>query len=405
LLGAPKSYLSNSPNCNPPNDPSPCIRTFPSDQIRGLERVQFLHENNIITETITSVNMSLGGGAFSSPSACDMAQGARKTAIDNLKSLNIATVAASGNSGSSTTMIAPACISTAISVGATNDSDDTGGGTTSTAGFSQNPSFLDLLAPGVSIVSSTLSNNYGSASGTSMAAPHVAGAWAIIREKSPESSVDQVLAALKNNGVSILDPRNSLSFPRIDIDGALNSIMFCGRPESAFNRIDGTPGNDAIGGTGGDDLIFGGVGDDHIQGLAGNDCIFGGRGNDVISGNAGDDEISGGDGVDNINGRGGNDTIFGDAGADVLAGGNDNDTIQGGTGNDHIQGNDGIDNLSGNDGDDIISGGLGDDTINGNAGNDVIAGRGGDDTIDGGTETDLCQGGGQAGDSVTNCEL
>ena len=379
---------------------NPCVATFPSDQILGLERVKFLHDNNIITETIVSVNMSLGGGAYSSVSACeaDGMNPARKAAIDNLKSLNIATVAASGNSGSSTTMIAPACISTAVSVGSTTKGDII-------SSFSDTPSFLDLLAPGQSITSSILSNAYGPKDGTSMAAPHVAGAWAIIREKSPESSVDQVLAALKNNGVSVLDPRNSLTFPRIDLDDALNdsSLIYCGSAASTYNVIQGTTGHDIMAGTSNADLFFGNTGNDHFQGYGGDDCIYGEDGNDFLSGGLGNDENSGGVGVDNINGRAGDDTINGDAGDDILGGGFGNDTIQGGAGNDHIQGNAGIDILSGNDGDDVISGGTENDTINGNAGNDQLTGREGVDTIDGGADTDICDGGGQ-GETPTNCE-
>jgi len=267
-------------NCDP--DPQPCVLAFVTDQVRALERVKFLHDNNIITETIVSVNMSLGGGSFSS--ACDTGSNAvRKAAMDNLKSLNIATVVSSGNSGSSTGIASPACISTAVSVGATNDSD-------AVASFSQSANILDLLAPGVSIVSSELSNTYGSRQGTSMSAPHVAGAWAIIREKSPESSVDQVLSALVNNGVTIG------GFPRIDLDAALNdsSLIYCGSAASTYNIIQGTTGDDRKGGTSLADLFFGNTGNDHFQGHGGDDCLYGEDGNDFLSGGLGDDEISGG---------------------------------------------------------------------------------------------------------------
>ncbi|GAG27289.1 unnamed protein product, partial [marine sediment metagenome] len=97
--------------------PSPCALTYTSDQIKGLERVYALRTSF----NIAAANMSLGGGSYSS--YCDGSQASRKAAIDNLRSANIATVISSGNSGYKTAIGAPACISTAISVGSTTDLD------------------------------------------------------------------------------------------------------------------------------------------------------------------------------------------------------------------------------------------------------------------------------------------
>jgi len=40
-----------------------------------------------------------------------------------------------------------------------------------------------------------------------MAAPHVAGAWAILKQAAPTASVDEILQALTDTGVMITDPR------------------------------------------------------------------------------------------------------------------------------------------------------------------------------------------------------
>lgn len=55
-----------------------------------------------------------------------------------------------------------------------------------------------------------------------MATPHVAGAFAVLRSKVPTASVDTLLDALRDTGVSITDPANGIAKPRIQIDAALN---------------------------------------------------------------------------------------------------------------------------------------------------------------------------------------
>ena len=196
--------------------PTPCVRTFTSDQIAGLERVFALRS----TFNIASVNMSLGGGRFTSN--CDASNASLKTAIDNLRSAGIATVIASGNEGFKDAISAPACISTAISVGATGD----GSGFVfqdAVASFSNSASFLSLLAPGTLINSSVPGGGFANFEGTSMATPHVAGAWAVLKSKKPTATVDEVLNALRSTGVPITDT-NGITKPRIKLDAALNAI-------------------------------------------------------------------------------------------------------------------------------------------------------------------------------------
>jgi len=86
------------------------IGAYSSDVVKALERVYVLRG----TYNIAAVNMSLGGGLFAAN--CDGTESLRKAAIDNLRSVGIATVIASGNDGSTISMGALACISSAISV-------------------------------------------------------------------------------------------------------------------------------------------------------------------------------------------------------------------------------------------------------------------------------------------------
>ncbi len=65
-----------------------------------------------------------------------------------------------------------------------------------------------------------------------MAAPHVAGAWAVVKSKYPSAGVDQVLAALSSTGVPVLDSRNGITKPRIQVDAAMSALA--GAPAAQF---------------------------------------------------------------------------------------------------------------------------------------------------------------------------
>ena len=203
-----------------------CIRTYTSDQIKALERVYALRS----TYNIASVNMSLGGGRNFSQSSCDTANASRKAIIDNLRAANIATVIASGNDGYTDSMGAPGCISSAISVGATHDATGSSNACSGTvtvnqvACYSNSVSFLNLLAPGSLITSSIPGGVYSGYNGTSMATPHVAGAFAVLRQKVSSLSVSAGLNALASTGLSVTDRRNGIVKPRIQLDAALSSL-------------------------------------------------------------------------------------------------------------------------------------------------------------------------------------
>jgi subtilisin len=197
----------------------PCVLSWTSDQILGLQRVLELHNEGI---NIASVNMSLGGGGPYN-TACDSSS--QKSAIDSLMSVGIATVIATGNNGFTSGISSPACISSAVSVGSTNDGSS---GTTvdTVSSFSNSGDLVDLLAPGAYINSSVPEEGFSSWQGTSMATPHIAGAWAVMREKFPSTadggSVSTILNCLDTAGVSVTDSRNGLIKPRLDLDSALN---------------------------------------------------------------------------------------------------------------------------------------------------------------------------------------
>jgi len=199
----------------------PCVMSYTSDQIKGLNYVYNLRG----TYSISSVNMSLGGGSYTS--YCDSDYTAEKAAIDALRSVGIATVIASGNDGFTSSISAPACISSAISVGATTKAD-------AIASYSNSASILKLLAPGSLIFSSIPGGAYTTKSGTSMATPHVAGAWAVLKSARPSATVDEVLAALVSSGRLLTDTRagapGTITKPRIRLDAAVYVVRPPGAP-------------------------------------------------------------------------------------------------------------------------------------------------------------------------------
>jgi subtilisin family serine protease len=195
---------------------TPCVLSYSSDWIEGLERVLALSQSGT---KIAAVNLSLGGGM--NTSACDANYPAIKTAIDNLAAAGIATVIAAGNDGYTNAVGFPGCISSAVTVGATTKSD-------AVASYSNASNMIDVFAPGSSITAAvtTSTTAVGGKSGTSMATPHVAGAFAVMRSANPSLTVAQGLAALQGTGTAISDARSngSVTKPRIAVAAAITSM-------------------------------------------------------------------------------------------------------------------------------------------------------------------------------------
>ncbi|MFN7470904.1 MAG: S8 family peptidase [Roseiflexaceae bacterium] len=210
----------------------PCVMSFESDQISALDWL-YTNRNTGDWGTLASVNMSLGGGEFGTLNACNTDP--IKASIDTLRSAGVATVIASGNEDLLTAIGAPACVSSAIAVGASTAARS--GTLDAPASFSNRPRasannpnalgdrLLDLMAPGNLVMSSiaTTTRSYEDYPGTSMATPHVAGAWAVLKGVVPGASVTQVLGWLRTTGKTIVDRRNGdpLSIPRIDVGAAV----------------------------------------------------------------------------------------------------------------------------------------------------------------------------------------
>jgi subtilisin len=178
---------------------------------------------------IEVVNLSLGRIGFSWPETI---------AIFDLVSKGIVIVTSAGNDNLDADSNTPARIPLAITVSAITDSDGKCGGAGPAlpgipgmhifqprsisnpddfiASYSNYGSVVDLAAPGSRILSTDKNGGYSLKSGTSMAAPHVAGAAALYMSLHPTANPFQVDSFLKNLGTKAPATGN----PRIPCDGA-----------------------------------------------------------------------------------------------------------------------------------------------------------------------------------------
>ncbi|MEV6956328.1 S8 family serine peptidase [Streptomyces sp. NPDC051183] len=171
------------------------------------------------------VSMSLGDP---SQTACDDPLAA---AAEKLSQQGPLFVIAAGNSGpGNNTVSSPGCAPSALTVGAV-DRDDT------TAVFSsRGPAGLqhtlkpEIAAPGVGISAAAMGGRgvyaYQGMSGTSMATPHVAGAAAVLKQRHPDWTGQQVKAALVGSANTAVpgDVRET-GGGRLDVKAALDATV------------------------------------------------------------------------------------------------------------------------------------------------------------------------------------
>ncbi|MFI6815362.1 S8 family peptidase [Nonomuraea sp. NPDC050328] len=191
-------------------DEGPCVLAYESSLLQAIDYLTTAQ----VPVPLAAVNLSLGGQPYES--ACDDA--VFKPKFDALLAKGIAPVVAAGNE-SFEGVTFPGCISSAVTVGATDATDGV-------AFFSNRGPLLDLLAPGVDVESAVPDDLTAVHSGTSMSAPHVAGTLAVLKARTPGASVDSLVDALKRTGLPVTYPfgDSTASTPRIDLNGAITGV-------------------------------------------------------------------------------------------------------------------------------------------------------------------------------------
>jgi serine protease AprX len=190
-----------------------------------LSTVQWIIENKEVYKT-RIINFSLGAIAQYKERRDPLVKAANR-AIDN----NLIVIAAVGNSGPMrNTILSPATGRYIISVGAANDRSNIYVENETIAEFSSRGPTLDrirkpdLIAPGVDIMSLSNKNlgGYTTLSGTSMAAPIISGAAALLLNENPNynhfdikkkllNSCSRIKASSYEQGAGVLDIRRIFS--------------------------------------------------------------------------------------------------------------------------------------------------------------------------------------------------
>jgi subtilisin len=191
------------------------------DQLAGLERVLALRG----TFRIAAANMSLGGGKYGR--YCDAQWPAFVQMAKHLRSYGIGTIISSGNDAFGDGIGMPACFSPAISVGGSSlagNQDSVWICADRPRCGSNSAPILNLLAPGDHICSAVPNNRRECWRGTSMASPHVAGAFAALRQLRPQASVTAIQNAITCSGTPVGDARNGVRRARLNVWRALIAL-------------------------------------------------------------------------------------------------------------------------------------------------------------------------------------
>ncbi|RVU33123.1 GlyGly-CTERM sorting domain-containing protein [Rheinheimera riviphila] len=209
-----------------------CAQYCPTSYIiQALERAADPDQNPLTQDALDVVNLSLGG-----PGDLDDLS---TIAANNASRAGIVVVISAGNDGKKPNAVgSPGNAELAITVGASNQADQM-------ADFSsRGPSASDLVfkpdvaAPGDFINSTTPNNQHAYKSGTSMAAPHVAGAAALLKQQQKNRTPAQIKSLLVNSAKDLQQPLAAQGSGRLDALAAANATLTFSPQSISFGKLD-----------------------------------------------------------------------------------------------------------------------------------------------------------------------
>lgn len=164
-----------------------------------LEGMEWVRQRAASNGRKSVINMSLGGGKSE----------ASNQAVADLVKEGVVVVVAAGNSNKNACKYSPASAPSAITVAASTNQDKR-------ASFSNKGRCVDIYAPGQGILSAVPDNGRAVFSGTSMAAPHVAGAAAAYMSSvASHPTPEQVLQHLVDNATKGKISNNNRATPNL----------------------------------------------------------------------------------------------------------------------------------------------------------------------------------------------
>ncbi|MBA2609927.1 MAG: S8 family serine peptidase [Actinobacteria bacterium] len=184
------------------------------------------------------INLSLASTEYEQP---------LQDAINNAYNKGVLVVAAAGNNdgqgGTSTSPKYPAAMNHVLSVAATMQND-------TVAAFSRRGATVDMAAPGNGLVTTGAGGTYVLASGTSLAAPVVSAAAALVIAQGLETSPDAVTAQLVRTGQPLNDGVGGV-IRRLNVGFATEtaapySLGFGGGNSVAVGNVDPAPGEEIV---------------------------------------------------------------------------------------------------------------------------------------------------------------
>jgi len=204
-----------------------------SDVIAGIERATDPNNDGNFNNMVDVVNMSLGGQGTPDD--------ALSTAVDNAVELGITFCVAAGNSYNFYSIGSPGTARLAITVGAVDTNN-------SIAWFSsKGPNSLiysikpEVVAPGVNILSTLPGNTTGQMSGTSMAAPYVAGVCALLKSLHRNWTPAQIKSAVMTTALDLGQEAMAQGSGRIDASKAAEVSALVVPSTLSFGVDDFTP--------------------------------------------------------------------------------------------------------------------------------------------------------------------
>ena len=200
--------------------------------IAGIERAADPDQDPATADAVDIISMSLGlPGAPDDP---------WPLAVDAAVEQGIVVAVSAGNSGPLYESVeSPGLAQLSLSVGAVDKTDQI-------APFSSRgpiPGYdgwlkPDLLAPGVDIVSTYLGEIYASSSGTSMAAPHAAGAAALVKQMHPRWTPEMIQVSLMNTAVDLGLDVHTQGAGRLQVDRAVAAPGIVTPASVSFGTVD-----------------------------------------------------------------------------------------------------------------------------------------------------------------------